>query len=110
MKIRKVQDQLRDAGVQSEFLDKTAANELVDRCFSMNFTDKNISMSNFKVDEESIGMGDHKCKVYSLVDVDSTNLPGLIRPYTNIEVNNTSMPVEFGFHDRQHTRSADRDL
>ena len=94
VKIRKVQDQLRDAGVCSEFLDKDAANELVDRCFSMNFTDKNISMSNFKVDEESIGMGDHKCKVYSLVDVDSTNLPGLIRPYTNIEVNNTSMPVD----------------
>ena len=94
VKIRKVQDQLRDAGVYSEFLDKDAANELVDRCFSMNFTDKNISMSNFKVDEESIGMGDHKCKVYSLVDVDSTNLPGLIRPYTNIEVNNTSMPVD----------------
>lgn len=94
VKIRKVQDQLRDAGVQSEFLDKAAANELVDRCFSMNFTDKNISMSNFKVDEESIGMGDHKCKVYSLVDVDSTNLPGLVRPYTNIEVNNTSMPVD----------------
>lgn len=94
VKIRKVQDQLRDAGVCSEFLDKDAANELVDRCFSMNFADKNISMSNFKVDEESIGMGDHKCKVYSLVDVDNTNLPGLIRPYTNIEVNNTSMPVD----------------
>ena len=94
VKIRKVQDQLRDAGVCSEFLDKDAVSELVDRCFSMNFADKNISMSNFKVDEESIGMGDHKCKVYSLVDVDSTNLPGLIRPYTNIEVNNTSMPVD----------------
>lgn len=94
VKIRKVQDQLRDAGVYSEFLDKDATNELVDRCFSMNFADKNISMSNFKVDEESIGMGDHKCKVYSLVDVDSTNLPGLIRPFTNIEVNNTSMPVD----------------
>lgn len=94
VKIRKVQDQLCDAGVHSEFLDKNAANELVDRCFSMNFTDKNVSMSNFKVDEESIGMGDQKCKVYSLVDVDSTNLPGLIRPYTNIEVNNTSMPVD----------------
>ena len=94
VRIRKVQDQLRDAGVHSEFLDKDAVNELVDRCFSMNFADKNISMSNFKVDEESIGMGDHICKVYSLVDVDSTNLPGLIRPYTNVEVNNTSMPVD----------------
>lgn len=94
VKIRKVQDQLRDAGVHSEFLDKEAVSELVDRCFSMNFVDKHISKSNFKVDEESIGMGDHRCKVYSLVDVDSTNLPGLIRPYTNIEVNNTSMPMD----------------
>ena len=35
-----------------------------------------------------------RCKVYSLVDVDCINLPGVIRPYTNIEVNNTSMPVD----------------
>ena len=34
------------------------------------------------------------CKVYSLVDVDCANLPGVIRPYTNMEVNNTSMPVD----------------
>lgn len=94
VKIRKVQDQLRDAGVHSEFLNKEAACELVDRCFAMNFTDKTVSMSNFKVDEEAIEMGDRKSKVYSLVDVDCTNLPGLIRPYTNIEVNNTSMPVD----------------
>ena len=41
-----------------------------------------------------IGMGDRRCKVYSLVDVDSANLPTQIRPFTNIEVNNTSMPVD----------------
>ena len=51
-------------------------------------------MSNFKVDEESIDMGDKRCKVYSLVDVDCANLPSAIRPFTNIEVNNTSMPVD----------------
>ena len=39
-------------------------------------------------------MGNKRCKVYSLVDVDCINLPGVIRPYTNIEVNNTSMPVD----------------
>ena len=53
-----------------------------------------VSMSNFKVDEESIDMGDKRCKVYSLVDVDCANLPSAIRPFTNIEVNNTSMPVD----------------
>ena len=60
----------------------------------MNFRDKVVSMTNFKVDDETIGMGDRSCKVYSLVDVDYANLPSVIRPYANIEVNNTSMPVD----------------
>ena len=94
VKIRKVQDQLKDAGVNAHFLTKEEASDYVDRYFAVNFRDKTISMSNFKVDEECIGMGKHKCKVYSLVDVDCANLPGLVRPYTNIEVNNTSMPVD----------------
>ena len=46
------------------------------------------------VDDETIGMGDRSCKVYSLVDVDYANLPSVIRPYANIEVNNTSIPVD----------------
>lgn len=94
VKIRKVHDQLRDAGVKSRFLGKTEASEYVDRFFSMNFLDKVVSMTNFKVDDETIGMGDRRCKVYSLVDVDCANLPSVIRPYANIEVNNTSMPVD----------------
>lgn len=94
VKIRKVHDQLRDAGVKSRFLGKTEACEYVDRFFSMNFRDKVVSMTNFKVDDETIGMGDRSCKVYSLVDVDYANLPSVIRPYANIEANNTSMPVD----------------
>ena len=94
VKIRKVQDQLRDAGVKSRFLGKAEASEYVDRFFSMNFRDKVVSMTNFKMDDETIGMGDRRCKVYSLVDVDYANLPSVIRPYANIEVNNTSMPVD----------------
>ena len=94
VKIRKVHDQLRDAGVKSRFLGKTEACEYVDRFFSMNFRDKVVSMTNFKVDDETIGMGDRSCNVYSLVDVDYANLPSVIRPYANIEVNNTSMPVD----------------
>ena len=94
VKIRKVQDQLKDAGIAAKFLNKQEASEYVDRFFAMNFKDKVVSMSNFKVDEESIDMGDKRCKVYSLVDVDCANLPAAIRPFTNIEVNNTSMPVD----------------
>lgn len=94
VKIRKVQDQLKDAGIKSEFLGKQEASLYVDRFFAMNFRDKTVSMTGFKVDDETIGMGDRRCKVYSLVDVDSANLPTQIRPFTNIEVNNTSMPVD----------------
>ena len=94
VKIRKVQDQLKDAGIKSEFLNKQEASLYVDRFFAMNFRDKMVSMTGFKVDDEMIGMGVRRCKVYSLVDVDCANLPTLIRPFTNIEVNNTSMPVD----------------
>ena len=94
VKIKKVQDQLKDAGIKSEFLNKQEASLYVDRFFAMNFRDKMVSMTGFKVDDEMISMGDRRCKVYSLVDVDCANLPTLIRPFTNIEVNNTSMPVD----------------
>ena len=94
VKTHKVLDQLRDAGVKARFLSKEEANNYVDRYFAMNFTDRIVSMTGFKVDDETISMGDRKCKFYSLVDVDSINLPSLIRPFTNIEVNNATMPVD----------------
>ena len=94
MKIRKVHDQLHDSGVQARFLNKAEASEYVDRYFAMNFKDRTVSMTNFKADDETVSMGDKRCKVYSLVDVDCAALPSQIRPYTNIEVNNTEMPVD----------------
>ena len=94
VKIRKVKDQLKDSGVEASYLDGNTAREYVDRYFSMNFNDKTVSMTNFKVDEESISMGNKRCKVYSLVDVDCVSTPSIVRPFTNIEVNNVSMPVD----------------
>ena len=94
VKIRKVHDQLRDSGVQVRFLNRQEVNEYVDRYFAMNFRDKVVSMTNFKVDDEYISMGDKRCKVYSLVDVDNVSLPSVIRPYTNVEVNNSCMPMD----------------
>ncbi|MEO3190406.1 DUF87 domain-containing protein, partial [Parabacteroides distasonis] len=80
--------------VQVKFLNKAEASEYVDRYFAMNFKDRTVSMTNVKADDETVSMGDKRCKVYSLVDVDCAALPSLIRPYTNIEVNNTEMPVD----------------
>jgi len=98
VKIRKVQDQLRDAGLDTEFLHADEVKRYVDRFFAQNFVDEHFALNNFKVDEECIEMGERKTKIYSLIDVDVANLPAFIRPYTNIEVNNTSMPVDLLSH------------
>ena len=94
VKIRKVQDLLRDAGIRARFLSKREASGYVDRYFALDFSGKTFSMTGFQIDEEGISMGDRRCKFYSLVDVDSVSLPSLIRPFTSIEVNNSSMPVD----------------
>lgn len=94
VKIRKVQDQLRNFGISSEFLEAKKVKELADRYFSQNFGRSTYSMNNFSVDEEKIMHGDHQTKIYSVVDVDCITLPSSMRPFNNIEVNNTSMPVD----------------
>ena len=94
VKIRKAHDQLHDAGIQVSFLNKAEASKYVDRFFAMDFKNRTVSMSNIKADDEMLSMGDKRCKVYSLVDVDCVNLPSLIRPYMNMEVNNSEMPVD----------------
>lgn len=94
VKIRKVKDQLRDGGLKVRFLTAGECDNHVDRYFAMDFDSPVVTMNNFKVDDESIGMGDRKCRVFSLVDVDCAGLPSLVRPFANVEVNNTGMPLD----------------
>ena len=95
VKIHKVADQLHDGGVKTaEFLTVKEAREYADRFFALNFRDPHFSMTNFKVDSEEIHMGSRQCKVYSLLDVDSVGLPGVLRPYVDMTVNNAVMPVD----------------
>lgn len=94
VKVGKVRGQLRDRGINSKFLTAKEAKFFVDQYLSQDYTSEHVSLNNFKVGEEQIGVGERKFKIYSLVDVDSVVLPTLIRPYTNIEVNNICMPVD----------------
>lgn len=94
VKVGKVRDQLRDRGISSKFLTAKEAKFFVDQYLAQDYTSEHVSLNNFKVGEEQIGVGERKFKLYSLVDVDSIVLPTLVRPYTNIEVNNISMPVD----------------
>ena len=94
VKVGKVRDQLRDRGINSKFLTAKEAKFFVDQYLAQDYTSEHVSLNNFKVGEEQIGVGERKFKIYSLVDVDSIVLPMLVRPYTNIEVNNICMPVD----------------
>lgn len=94
VKVGKVRDQLRDRGINSKFLTAKEAKFFVDQYLAQDYTSEHVSLNNFKVGEEQIGVGKRKFKIYSLVDVDSIVLPTLVRPYTNIEVNNICMPVD----------------
>lgn len=88
VKIQKVFDRLKSGEVNCRFLTAAECKEYADRFFAFDFKNKNISMTDFKVDSENIGMGNKQIKVYSLLDVDSIGLPGNIRPYTDVSVNN----------------------
>ena len=98
IKLHKALDLLTDGGVQASFLNKNEAMEFVDRYFAVNFGSDKHSMTNYKADEDYIYMGDRKFKMFSVVDVDSVALPQSVRPYTDIVVNNTVMPVDFMSH------------
>lgn len=88
VKIQKVSDRLKSGEINCRFLSAAECKEYADRFFAFDFKNKNISMTDFKVDSEKIGMGTKQIKVYSLLDVDSIGLPGNIRPYTDVSVNN----------------------
>lgn len=88
VKIQKVSDRLKSGEINCRFLSAAECKEYADRFFAFDFKNKNISMTDFKVDREKIGMGNKQIKVYSLLDVDSIGLPGNIRPYTDVSVNN----------------------
>lgn len=94
VKIHKVQDVMASSGVRSTFLNVSEVREYVDRYFALNFRDEHFSMTDFKVDSEEIHMGDRQAKIYSLLDVDSVGLPGMIKPYTEMTVNNSIMPID----------------
>ena len=88
VKIQKVSDRLKSGEVNCRFLTAAECREYADRFFAFDFKSGTVSMTDFKVDSEQIGLGNKHLKVYSLLDVDNIGLPGRIRPYTDVTVNN----------------------
>ena len=89
VKLQKVHDRLKGCDVESSFLGAEDCRIFADRFFAMDFNHSRVSMSNFRVTGEEIGMGNNHLKVYSLLDVDQVGLPGMIRPYSENQVGNS---------------------
>lgn len=94
VKIQKVADRLKSEQISCRFLKAKECREYVNRFFAVDFTNDTVSMNDFKVDNEEIGMGNSHMKVYSLLDVDNVGLPGTLRPYSDTVVNNSVMPED----------------
>lgn len=94
VKIQKVSDRLKSEQISCRFLKAKECREYVNRFFAVDFTNDTVSMNDFKVDNEEIGMGNSHMKVYSLLDVDNVGLPGTLRPYSDTVVNNSVMPED----------------
>ena len=94
VKIQKVYDRLHSENVSCKFLSSEECEVFTERFFAMDFQHEVVSMTDFKVEPEKIGMGDEQLKIYSLLDVDDPGLPGILRPYADINVNNSVMPQD----------------
>ena len=95
MKVRKVYDILKASNVEGvRFLSVGEMRDYADRYFAQDFDSERVSMTDFKVDAEEIGMGNKKVKLFSLLDVDNVGLPGSLKPYMDMIVNNSPMPVD----------------
>ena len=93
-KVRKVLDQLHDGGVKARVLGVDECREYADRFYAMDFSRPTYSMTNLYVDSEEIHMGSRQAKVFSLLDVDQNGLPGVLRPLSELSVNNITLPVD----------------
>ena len=98
-KVKKVIMKMESMKVRVSPLGVDETRVYVDRIFSMNFKDEHFAANNFKVFKNGtgVGIGDRQFKVFSLIDIDNVGLPGVLNPYSQIEINGSVMPVDLVF-------------
>ena len=86
-KVSKVDDILTERNIRHRKLTKTEVSEYCHRFMAFNFRNGAFSMTNFKASDEYLKTGDRIIRSYPLVDIDEINLPSVIKPYTQMNVN-----------------------
>ena len=86
-KVSKVSDILKEKNIKHRKLTKEEVNEYCHRFMAFKFRHGPFSMTNFKASDEYLKIGDRVIRSYPLVDIDEINLPSLVKPYTQMNIN-----------------------
>lgn len=86
-KVFKVSDILKEKNIKHRKLTKEEVNEYCHRFMAFQFRHGPFSMTNFKASDEYLKIGDRVVRSYPLVDIDEINLPSLVKPYTQMNIN-----------------------
>lgn len=93
-KVSKVDDILTERGIRHRKLSKVEADEYCHRFMAFQFRHGAFSMTNFKASDEYLRTGNRIIRSYPLVDIDEINLPSVIKPYTQSNINGYNIATD----------------
>jgi energy-coupling factor transporter ATP-binding protein EcfA2 len=86
-KVSKTDDILTEKHIRHRKLGKEEVSEYCHRFMAFQFRHGSFSMTNFKASDEYLRTGDRIIRSYPLVDIDEINLPSMVKPYTQMNIN-----------------------
>lgn len=86
-KVSKTDDILTEKHIRHRRLNKEEVSEYCHRFMAFQFRHGPFSMTNFKASDEYLRTGDRIIRSYPLVDIDEINLPSMVKPYTQMNIN-----------------------
>lgn len=93
-KVSKVINILAEKNISSHKLNKKEVAEYVHRFLAFDFKPQPFSMNNMTVTDEYIKTGGRAIKSFSIVNIDTIDLPSYIRPFNNLPVNGFSIATD----------------
>lgn len=93
-KVSKVINILAEKNISSHKLNKKEVAEYVHRFLAFDFKPQPFSMNNMTVTDEYIKTGDRAIKSFSIVNIDTIDLPSYIRPFNTLPVNGFSIATD----------------
>ena len=93
-KISKVDDILTERNIRHHKLTKEEVEEYCHRFMAFQFRHGSFSMTNFKASDEYLKIGGRIIRSFPLVDIDEINLPSVVKPYTQTNINDYGIATD----------------